>query len=142
MKASSSRGIVLATSVVTTGMRTASGMYISHSKPRPEPIVFSERTNRNVQRLHGFSGKAVEVTAKTTALIHEAIGEAVDYAAGDKGKGRLNARAEDTSKDKLSLKTRLLMSTDMLLTTVENSAKELIEHGTTRMSEAMGHKYA
>lgn len=125
-------------------MRTASNMYISNSKPRPEPIVFSERTNRNVQRLHGFSGKAVDVTAKTTALIHEAIGKAVDYAAGGKGKGKQNedARAGDTSKDKLSLTTRLLMSTDMLLTTVENSTKELIEHGTTRVSEAMGHKYA
>lgn len=38
------------------------------------------------------------------------------------------------------LKNRILLSTDLLLTTLESSAKHLAEHGSTKLSEALGHK--
>lgn len=125
-------------------MRLASNMYISKSTPRSKPIVFSERANRNVGRIHTISGKAVQVTTQATGLVHEAIERAVDYvAAGDKKKERGKGNPvsnKDGSPAKLSLKTRLLMSTDMVLTTLEQSTKELIERGTDRLSQAMEHK--
>ena len=38
------------------------------------------------------------------------------------------------------LKNRILLSTDLLLTTLESSAKHLVEQGSTKLSEALGHK--
>ena len=145
-----SRGIVLATNAMAFGMRSASDLYIAKSKPREQPLVFSERTNRNVQRLHTISGKAVQVTAKTTSLVHDALEKAVDYVSGDKNKGKgtegqvvgsIDANGSaDGKAHRIPLKARLLMSTDMLLTTVEQSARDLIEEGTNRLSKAMDHK--
>ncbi|EJD06257.1 uncharacterized protein FOMMEDRAFT_18403 [Fomitiporia mediterranea MF3/22] len=144
-----SRGIVLATDALTTGMGVASSFYIAHTKPNEKPLEFSERTRGHVQRVHKISGKAVDVTARTTGLIHDAIGKAVDYMSGsNKGKGRVVDQsrshiplAPGAPPPRLPLKNRIFLSTDMLLTTVEQSAKQLIEQGTLRVSEALGHKY-
>lgn len=38
------------------------------------------------------------------------------------------------------LRNRVLLSTDLLLTTLENSAKHLVDHGSTKLGEALGHK--
>ena len=135
-----SRGLVFATDTLVSGMNVASSFFISHTSPRTEPLVFSERTRDNVRRVHSFSGHAVVVTAKTTNLNHEAIGKAVDYVGGaDKNRNR---RKKGTETDgQLPLKTRILLSADMLLTTVERSATHLIENGTARSSEALGHRY-
>lgn len=135
-----SRGLVFATDTLVSGMNVASSFFISHTSPRTEPLVFSERTRDNVRRVHSFSGRAVVVTSKTTNLIHEAIGKAVDYVGGaDKNRNR---RKKGTETDgQLPLKTRILLSADMLLTTVERSATHLIENGTARSSEALGHRY-
>lgn len=143
-----SRGIVLATDAVTTGMGAASSLYIKHSKPSEKPLEFSERTRGHVRRVHSISGKAVAVTAKTTGLIHEAIEHAIDYVSGsNKGKGKAGERTTTSTPPTpgappppLPLRNRVFLSTDMLLTTVEQSAKQLIEHGTLRVSDALGHK--
>ncbi|KAH8114176.1 senescence-associated protein-domain-containing protein [Phellopilus nigrolimitatus] len=142
-----SRGLVFATNTLTTGFGAASSYYVAHSTPAAKPLVFSESTRGHVRRAHMVSGKAVTVTAKTTALIHEALEYAVRYASGsDKGKGKENQQsvvrtAPGAPPPPLPLRNRIFLSTDMLLTTVENSAKQLIEHGTLRTSEALGHKY-
>ncbi|KAG9017089.1 hypothetical protein FRB90_001819 [Tulasnella sp. 427] len=39
------------------------------------------------------------------------------------------------------LLNRLLMSTDLILTTLENSAHTLVQQGTTNLSTSLGHKY-
>lgn len=126
-------------------MGAASSLYISHTKPNEKPLEFSERTRGNVHRIHKISGKAVEVTAKTTGLIHGALEQAVDYMSGaDKKKAKARATptpsAPGTPPPKLPLKNRLFLATDMLFTAAENSAKHLLEHGTVHVSEALGHK--
>lgn len=155
-------------------MSYASSYYIAHSKPNPEPLVFSEQTRGRVRRVHKISGQAVTVTAKTTGLIHEAIQRAVGYVAGSgKGKSRPTTPVPGVGPStpgtyrspaqgslappgaspgpatnvppplppRVPLKNRILLSTDLLITTVENSAKQIIEHGSQRLSEALGHKW-
>ncbi|CCA73912.1 hypothetical protein PIIN_07865 [Serendipita indica DSM 11827] len=78
------RGIVFATNAVTTGVTSATNLYISKSAPATEPIVFSETTKRNVKRVHNISGKAVQVTAKTTGLIHQTVERLADKVSGHK----------------------------------------------------------
>ena len=156
-------------------MSAASSFYISHSTPNPEPLVFSEQTRGRVRRVHKISGKAVQVSAKTTNLIHEAIERAVGYVAGSgKSKSRPTTPVPGANPSASAprgyfspapgslappgsslgpapgappplpprppLKNRILLSTDMLLTTMENSTKHLIEHGSQKLSDALGHK--
>lgn len=177
---SPSRGIIYATGALTSGMTAASSYYINHTTPNAQPLVFSERTRGHVRRIHAVSGTAVKVTAKTTGLINDAIGRAVEYVSGSasasaQAPGRaavatsgttsalgsaplLPPRKSDTSEKqsgsgrvptptppeqppRLPLKNRILFSADLLLTTVENSAKHIVEHSTQKISESLGHKY-
>ncbi|KAL5528862.1 hypothetical protein ACEPAG_4836 [Sanghuangporus baumii] len=142
-----SRGMVLATDAINAGIGAASSLYISHAKPNEKPLEFSDRARGNVRRMHKISGKAVEVTAKTTGLIHGALERTVDHISGNskkKAKGRATTptpSTPDSLPPRLPLKNRLFLATDMLLTAAESSAKQLLEHGTTHVSEALGHKY-
>ncbi|KAL5490682.1 hypothetical protein ACEPAI_5516 [Sanghuangporus weigelae] len=142
-----SRGMVFATDAINAGIGAASSLYISHAKPNERPLEFSDRTRGNVRRMHKISGNAVDVTAKTTGLIHGALERAVDHISGSdkkKAKGRATTptpSAPGSPPPRLPLKNRLFLATDMLLTTAENSAKQLLEHGTVHVSEALGHKY-
>ncbi|KAL5533502.1 ADH6_3 [Sanghuangporus sanghuang] len=142
-----SRGMVLATDAINAGIGAASSLYVTHAKPNEKPLEFSDRTRGNVRRMHKISGKAVEVTAKTTGLIHGALERAVGHISGsDKKKAKSGATtptpsAPGSPPPRLPLKNRLFLATDMLLTTAENSAKQLLEHGTMHVSEALGHKY-
>jgi spartin len=196
-----SRGIVLATGAVTTGMSAASSYYIAHTKPNEKPLEFSESTRGHVRRIHKISGQAVTVSSKTTAMIGECVDRAVGYLAGgsdQKSPSRPTTPTPSASTSRFSfftsrpsspapplgavsspplpprdantrylspqpqpqpgtitpgnanappplpprppLKNRILLSTDLLLTTIENSAKHLVEHGSTKLSEALGHK--
>ncbi|KAH7107249.1 senescence-associated protein-domain-containing protein [Auriculariales sp. MPI-PUGE-AT-0066] len=236
-----SRGIIMATNALSTGMHSASSKFVSSTTPRETPVVFSERTKQNVRRVHKVSGAAVKVTAKTTGVIFKAIDHVAHYIAGSSrapspapthtnygyaygappplpprekaatyaaapsptpsGQGSyfpsqpgsvpyavyaepaksatlapLDTRAPPVlpsrqgtfggapspSHSYLSpvpmspqpqgmppplpsrkprLLNRLLMASDLLITTVEESGKHLLAVGTTSMSQSMGHRY-
>ena len=155
-------------------MSTAAEKYIAKSTPRQTPIQFSERTKGNIRRVHNVSGKAVAVTAKTTAMIHSYIDRMVD---GKKGSSSSAARLAPSStpqarsgppplpprpgekssatqyppppyeegqgqgkQKKPRLLNRILISTDLLLSTLEQAATQIVDSGTEGLSRSVGHK--
>ncbi|KZV83483.1 hypothetical protein EXIGLDRAFT_656021 [Exidia glandulosa HHB12029] len=164
-----SRGIVFATGVIATGMNMASSKFITSTTPRPTPVVFSERTKQNVKRVHNISGTAVHVTSKTTKLIHGAVDHLAKYVSGSRpatparefppplpprsGKSAPTTPIEGPGHGgqlgvppplparKPRLLTSILMSTDLILTTLEQSGKHLLTAGTQALSGSMGHRY-
>ena len=206
----------MATNLVSTGMSSASSLFVNNTKPNDTPVEFSERTRTNVKRVHKVSGTAVKVTAATTAAIFKTIDHVARYVAGpsrpaspvpppippraatyapsgtptpappyqpyQSGKSAtlapldtrapppLPSRKGTTSSPvpsggylspapmspphslapmppptgptkKPRLLNRLLMATDILITTVEESGKHLLSVGTTSLSHGMGHRY-
>jgi spartin len=167
-----SKGIVFVTNVLSSGMSSAASYYIAHSEPTKDPVVFSDTTRQNFRRVHKISGQAVNVTSKTTGMIHKAVEQLTDRVAGrssssystpalpPRNKGSLSpsgftspypgspsprstspAPPPPPPRKKPALVNRVLASTDLLLTTVEQSAQYLISNGTQNMSRAMEHKY-
>jgi len=175
-----SRGIVLATSAITTGMSSASNYYISHSNPTAKPVQFSPRTRANVQRIHKISGTAVTVTAKTTGAILKNLDHVANRLMGSSSKagytgnpgyqpqlappplpprsgspGYTYPRRPDGAYPstpsagmppplparKPRLLNKLLASTNLLVTTLERSATQLMDEGTNAISASLGHRY-
>jgi spartin len=148
-------------------MESAATYYISKATPRENPVVFSERTKGNIKRVHGISGKAFEVTSKTTKLIHENIDRMIGVIGRKKAttqKPPLPSRPDEksglpssypgtptptpgtstpppSSKEKPRFINRLLISTDLLLTTLEKSGKGLLDSGTQNIARSLSHKY-
>lgn len=124
-------------------MSRASSHYISRATPNPEPLVFSETTHANVRRIHTFSGQAVQISSKTVGLIHDTVDKFTHKLGGSSSKSPISptdTRGAQASARKPRLRNRLLMSTDMLLTAVEQSASTLIQSGTQSVSRGVGHK--
>ncbi|CAE6533955.1 unnamed protein product [Rhizoctonia solani] len=139
-----SRGILYATDLATKGMVAAAQRYVSNSSPTTQPLVFSETTNNNVRRVHNISGQAVKVTAKTTGMIHKMIDMGIDRVAGtgkNKQVNRSTPGAPPPPPRPPRLLNRILISTDLLLTTLEQSATQLVSHGTDAASKVAGHRY-
>lgn len=132
--------------LVTSGFSKASELYISHTHPNPEPLVFSESTRSNVKRIHTFSGQAVDVTAKTTGLIHTLIDNLATRVGGSltpnstvTGEKSVDGEADGKPK-KMKLLNRLLLSTDMIVTAVETSATTMIKGGSKSVAAGVRHK--
>ncbi|KAG8737389.1 hypothetical protein FRC10_008267 [Ceratobasidium sp. 414] len=134
-----SRGILYATDLATKGMQTAAQRYVANNSPTTQPIVFSETTNANMRRVHHLSGQAVKVTARTTGMIHKAIDAGIDRIS--KPKPRAAGAPPNVPPRRPRLLNRLLISTDLLLTTLEQSAHQLVTHGTGAASTVAGHRY-
>lgn len=95
-----------------------------------------------MRRVHQVSGQAVKVTAKTTGMIHKMIDMGIDRVAGSKNKTpeRSTPGAPPPPPRPPRLLNRLLISTDLLLTTLEHSAGQLVSHGTDAASKIAGHR--
>ena len=138
-----SRGILYATDLATKGMTAAAQRYVSNSSPTTKPVVFSETTNNNMRRVHNISGQAVNVTSKTTGMIHKIIDMGIDRVAGtgkNKQVDRTAPGAPPPPPRPPRLLNRILISTDLLLTTLEQSANQLVSHGTDAASQVAGHR--
>ncbi|CAE6454585.1 unnamed protein product [Rhizoctonia solani] len=139
-----SRGIMYATDLASKGMAAAAQRYVSNSSPTTQPIVFSETTNNNMRRVHNVSGQAVKVTAQTTGMIHKIIDMGIDRVAGtgkNKQVDRSAPGAPPPPPRPPRLLNRILISTDLILTTLEQSAGQLVSHGTDAASRVAGHRY-
>ncbi|QRV86865.1 Senescence domain-containing protein [Ceratobasidium sp. AG-Ba] len=136
-----SRGILYATDMATKGMQSAAQRYVANNSPTTTPIVFSETTNANMRRVHNLSGQAVKVTARTTGMIHKMIDAGIDRMSKPKPKETDRSGAPNTPPRPPRLLNRLLISTDLLLTTLEQSAHQLVTHGTDAASTVAGHRY-
>ncbi|KAG9124234.1 hypothetical protein FRC07_012325 [Ceratobasidium sp. 392] len=137
-----SRGILYATDLATKGMQTAAQRYVANNSPTTQPIVFSETTNANMRRVHNISGQAVNVTARTTGMIHKMIDAGIDRMSKPKPKpADRSGAAPNTPPRPPRLLNRLLISTDLILTTLEQSAHQLVTHGTDAASTVAGHRY-
>ncbi|KAG8887633.1 hypothetical protein FRB99_004224, partial [Tulasnella sp. 403] len=183
-----SRGLIFATDMIGKGMGIAADYYVKNTTPNAEPMVFSETSKDKMRRIHNISGKAVQVSAKTTGLIHGLVDRAVEKLGGvpasyqtkrgqrseayfGQAQGRMTPPPlppRGSSKGDLPrsrpispapgsstgagqppplpprkprMLNRLLISTDLLLTTLENSAQSLVGHTTDNLSSALGHKY-
>lgn len=154
-----SRGIVFFGQAVSTGFNKASNLYVQHAVPNPEPVVFSEATRNNVRRIHTISGQAVTITQKTTGVIHTLIDKMAtklgDTVSGSSTPNRAaNASpapgAEIGTKDqsttveqpqKPKFLNRLLLSTNMIVSAVEESATTMIQSGGKSVATGIHHKY-
>lgn len=121
-----------------------------------------------MRRLHKVSGAAVTVSSKTVGAILETLDYVVDKLSGPSYTGPhgtkhasqlaptpLHSRgdwhlqtipggpggAPPLPPRKPRLSNRLLASTDLLLTTLEHSAQEVIETGTNAISASLAHRY-
>lgn len=152
---------MFATSAVTTGMTSASKFYISHSTPTSKPVEFSPRTRDNVKRIHNISGKAVQVTTKTTGAIFKTVEYIATKVVGpspgpstpnsppplpprsnnyEKAPAASQGTPPPPPAQKPRLLNRLLASTDLLLSTIDYSAKKLLESGSEAISASLTHK--
>jgi spartin len=122
-----------------------------------------------MRRLHKVSGTAVTVSSKTVGAILETLDYVVDRLSGPSQKGvpgsshgqlgppplpPRNALPMQSIPGHLvpgggpplpprkpGLLNSVLASTDLLLTTLERSAQEVIETGTNAVSASLAHKY-
>lgn len=152
-----SRGIVFFGEAMSTGFNKASHLYIQHATPNAEPVVLSETTRNNVQRVHAISGQAVTITQKTTGVIHGLIdmmatkigstasgsstpnkATNASRAPGEKGKPDGSTTIEQPQKPKFI--SRLLMSTNMVVTAVEQSTTTMIQGGGKSVAAGIHHK--
>jgi len=122
----------------------ASNIYTQHATPNADPLVFSEATRANIRRVHTFSGQAVTITQKTTGMIHNLI-DSVAYKVGGSGtktpspSGSSTPGVERSKKRKLL--NRVLLSTNMILSAVEQSATTIIKGGSDSIAQGVHHKY-
>ena len=140
---SHSQGIVYTANLLASGISYASSVYIANSKPASAPLVFSDTTLATFRRLHSISGQAVDITSKTTGLIHDVIDRVASKVGGtsiNKTGTRESGGTTPTRTEKPRLLNRLLLSTDMLLSAVEQSASTLINTGTQSISAGVAHK--
>jgi len=63
------------------------------------------------------------------------------YSPPSSSSSAINTPPPQVPPRRLPLLNRVLLSTDLLLTTLESSGKHILEHGSTKLSEAVGHKY-
>ncbi|KAF8602793.1 hypothetical protein BDV93DRAFT_474193 [Ceratobasidium sp. AG-I] len=142
-----SRGILYATDLAAKGMQAAAQRYVANSPATTQPMVFSETTNANMRRVHQLSGQAVKVTTHTTGMIHKIIDMGIDRVSkpkdkkADRGPLPPGSTPPATPPRPPRLLNRLLISTDLLLTTLEHSAGQLVTHGTEAAATVAGHRY-
>jgi spartin len=101
-----STGITTATNLMVNGMTAASNMYIQRAVPHPSasppvpgtaPVpppravtwLTSNTTQKNMHTAHAYTGKAVQVSGKTVAVVESLIARAVGGAASLRPKKRL-----------------------------------------------------
>ncbi|KZP00633.1 hypothetical protein CALVIDRAFT_560588 [Calocera viscosa TUFC12733] len=147
-----SRVIAGATSVLTGGIDYAAQLYVSRVPPAPGgPTHLSPSAQAAVRSVHQASDTAVRVTAKTTGVVHRFIDRAIDKA-GEAASGLRgpvdpnappppNTRWREVTRQGGKLLSRVLVGTDMLLTTVESSAQALVNSTTEGVSRGLEHRY-
>lgn len=134
---------------MSTGFNKASNLYIQHATPNAEPVVLSETTRNNVRRVHAISGQAVTITQKTTGVIHSLIDKMATKIGstasgsstpipGEKGSQDASTTIEQPQKPKLI--SRLLMSTNMVVSAVEQSTTTIIQGGGKSVAAGIHHK--
>jgi len=107
-------------------------------------LVFSDRTKRNVNRMHMLSGHAVRISSATIGVIHTAVDRlavmlatspssphAPPSPSGGYQNVGVNPAAPPPPKRRLSLANKVLASTDMILTIAEQSVSTILKSGTS-----------
>ncbi|KZT56964.1 hypothetical protein CALCODRAFT_555661 [Calocera cornea HHB12733] len=147
-----SRAIQGATSAITGGINYAAQLYVAHVPPAPGgPTHLSPGAQAAVRSVHQVSGTAVRVTAKTTGVVHRFIERAIDKA-GEAAQGLRgpqdpnappppNTPWREATRKGGALLSRVLVGTDMLLTTVETSTQALVNSTTEGVSHVLEHRY-
>jgi spartin len=137
---------------LAAGFSLASNLYVQHATPNVEPLVFSEATRTNVRRVHTISGQAVTITQKTTGMIHNLIDTLAHKMGANTpkapGASILNGTDEE-SKDgpatveqakKRKFLNKVLLSTDMIISAIEQSTTTIIKSGSKSIAEGVHHK--
>ena len=150
-----SHAISSGTNVLLTSITSASSYYISKTKgvsaatshtgvgraplpPRVMALLGSPSTRRGLQGAHAASERAVQITSKTTGIINSMISRAV----GGKPKGSINTRSGNTHvPQRLSTTDKIVLSADLILSTLDESAKQILGVGGERLSAAVGHTW-
>ncbi|KAF4614498.1 hypothetical protein D9613_003480 [Agrocybe pediades] len=230
-----SHAISMTTNLILTTITTASSFYISHSTPSPHAsgtstptgtrsttpgapgappplppraLVFltSDKTKKNLNTIHAYSGEAVKISSKTVGMIDKMIRRAIgagpkrqkyfptrkDGAGQESGStltapgpalpaksrspsphpspppysyssekqqgekpplpprnlGNTNAAAGSSTSSqppplppRLTTKDHLLISADLILSTIDDSTRRLLDTGTEQVGRIVGHKY-
>lgn len=134
-------------------------------------FLTSEQTRKGLATVHAFSGQAVKVSNKTLSLIDRMIEQALgmkkakspatsdppppysrstQYLTTD-GKPCLPPRRSPSPTaalpsptlppGRLTTKARIVLSADLILSTLDNSAKQLLNVGSSSISAIVAHKY-
>lgn len=179
-----SQAISGSTSLLCTGITSASNYYISHSQPGtpksptvpsrgPSPSPSTSPTA--LERVHTFSGKAAQASAKTADVVEGVIRRAMGgkpkvsspqpaYATPLVYGGPPPPYAVYTPKPRpvptppvvlerlpspepepgppkpVTTKLKLLMGANLILTSVDDSARRMFEIGSDRLGAVVGHK--
>ncbi|EJU04870.1 hypothetical protein DACRYDRAFT_98642 [Dacryopinax primogenitus] len=158
-----SHAIQSATSVLAGGITYAAQLYVSHVPPSPSgPTHLSKEAKETVARVHAFSGQAVRVAEQTTGAVHRLIDRAIDRAgtaagslipsdtsnpnsnadaAGEHGTPPPKSTWREATRLGGKLFSRVLISADLLLTSLSTSATQLVDTSSESLSLSLEHRY-
>ncbi|KIP10277.1 hypothetical protein PHLGIDRAFT_33952 [Phlebiopsis gigantea 11061_1 CR5-6] len=179
-----SQAISGSTSLLLSGITSASNFYIAHSSPgspippsdSPHPTTPPTTSQSALTTAHAMSGKARAVSAKTADIVGGAIARAMGakvtstnsmpqnnggpppYMTSPQGtplpyavytprhrpqlpRVQVNTEAEEGPRGPPKMKDKLFMSANLLITTVDDSARRVFDVGTDRLGAVVGHKY-
>jgi len=99
--------------------------------------------------VHAFSGQAVTITQTTTGMIHKLIdslanmmgpsGSSTPKPTGISSSSRADATLVEKPKKRKFL-NKVLLSTNMIISAIEQSATTLIESGNKSITQGIQHK--
>lgn len=166
-----SHAISSTTTLLVSGLGTASKYYVSHSRPHtpsPSPappshgggiVISNPRTRSALTQAHMVSGKAVKVSAKTIEVVDSLIKKAVgrneraraqnppNTPPSYEGKGGLappsgypGVGPPLPSRPKLRKRDKLILSADVVLSTIEESIKRVLDSGSEEVTRVVTHK--
>ncbi|CDZ98371.1 Uncharacterized conserved protein [Phaffia rhodozyma] len=152
--------------ILSNKMQAASNAYIQRATPREEPVVVSDSTRRQLERVNGAALSGKTTIKKGTSFINRNIQRGVEYTITKGSTEISNAQAKrEASKSPGSISpstspppipakpgflsnskvqrplSRVLLAGDVVITSFESSSVTLIQSAGSNSSGAIEHKY-
>lgn len=136
---------------IRKGFNRGSELMIERIKPAPEPVHFQPRTHQMARRVATVTGTARDLSGKTLGFVHGGVQKAANKLTSKRSSTignethpttpRPSSSMSTESGKKPSLRVRGLVALDLVGTTVDTCARNLLDSGGSAMTRVVSHKW-
>jgi spartin len=144
--ATASRLIVTGSGYLSNVINSGAMAFTQRTKPNPKPMTFTPATQERVRKLNNLTNGAVSLSAKTVGSVGRVaqnLGATLTRRGEQKQKGQkgFDANGRPISNYKPGILNKSMIAFSTIADGIEQSAKNLLESGSTAASTMVGHKY-